>query len=418
LSQLLTIKDKVMKWYLRVLNHYADFSGRSRRREYWYFVLFNLIFLLTAIFIDAAFGWDFERSGKIVFGPYYMTYTALVALPGLAAAVRRLHDIGKSGWWILITLIPLVGIIWLIVLFCNDSDPNKNAYGGNPKDGLPVFSEPQRLKSIAVTFIVGAAALLIANIGNYVQNHEFIHLRVIVNEIIFLALILSIGILLYPTQSQPKGKMQSALVCVLIYGAFSLILQLPQLRFNPYNSVISLLYVAAMIGFAFYAFNKSKQKETAIFATALIAFCVINIIISISLKFRFDFDRFVAYYYTNIAAIAFILLAIHFLPRKEEEEIVAVKTNTVVKSVAEEVNRGVQKDVKSENTSNRFSLANLEKVRINTKTSDIIAMFGQPNYKTTAEEIFLGMMGRSSGLGSRQRILELRHSVRIVVGCC
>ncbi|MDR1763262.1 MAG: DUF805 domain-containing protein [Dysgonamonadaceae bacterium] len=335
-----------MKWYLRVLNHYADFSGRARRREYWYFVLFNLIFLLAAVFIDAAFGWDFERSGKIVFGPCYMTYAALAALPGLAAAVRRLHDIGKSGWWILIALIPLVGLIWLIALLCIDSNPNKNAYGGNPKDGLPVFSEPQRLKSIAVTFIAGAAALLIANIGNYVQNHEFFHLQVIVNEIIFLALILSIGILLYPTASRPKGKMQPALVCMLIYGAFSLILQLPQLRFNAYNAIFSLLYVAAMIGFAFYALNKSKQKEIAIFAIALITFCVINIIISITLKFKFNFDSFVIYYYTNITSIAFILLAIHFLPRREEEGLVNSTNN--LEGVIEKAKAATPKEEKPE----------------------------------------------------------------------
>lgn len=101
--------------------NYANFSGRSRRSEYWYIVLFNLL-------VSAVLGM-LPQSLSFV--------SALWALgtliPGLALAVRRLHDIGKSAWWLLIVLIPVVGAIWLIVLEATDSKPEANAWGNSPK---------------------------------------------------------------------------------------------------------------------------------------------------------------------------------------------------------------------------------------------------------------------------------------------
>ncbi len=127
-----------MNWYLKVLKQYADFSGRARRKEYWMFVLFNLIFALIAMFLDYLIGSSFGGFG---YGIFYMLYTLAVLIPGLAVAVRRLHDIGKSGWWLLIALIPLVGPIWLLVLLVTDSQPGDNEYGPNPKEGPEDFFE-------------------------------------------------------------------------------------------------------------------------------------------------------------------------------------------------------------------------------------------------------------------------------------
>ena len=120
-----------MNWYLKVLKQYADFSGRARRKEYWMFVLFNMIFAFFAMILDNILGFAIEGIG---YGPLYGLYTLAVLIPGLAVAVRRLHDVGKSGWMILIALIPLIGAIWLLVLTLTDSNPGENQYGKNPKE--------------------------------------------------------------------------------------------------------------------------------------------------------------------------------------------------------------------------------------------------------------------------------------------
>lgn len=120
-----------MNYYFNVLQNYATFSGRARRSEYWYFVLFNVIFALIAVILDNIFGTAIEGVG---YGPIYGIYTLAVLLPGIAVAVRRLHDVGKSGWMFFIVLIPLIGAIWLLVLFCTDSQQGSNKWGENPKE--------------------------------------------------------------------------------------------------------------------------------------------------------------------------------------------------------------------------------------------------------------------------------------------
>ena len=121
-----------MNWYLAVLRNYAGFSGRARRTEYWMFVLFNIIFAIVAGILDNILGIAVPGVG---YGPLYGLYVLAMLIPGLAVAVRRLHDTGKSGWMILIALIPLVGGIWLLVLLATDSSSEENEYGPNPKIG-------------------------------------------------------------------------------------------------------------------------------------------------------------------------------------------------------------------------------------------------------------------------------------------
>ena len=120
-----------MRWYLKVLKHYADFSGRARRKEYWMFVLFNTIFAIIAAILDNVLG---LTSGQLPYGVLYFLYMLAVLIPGLAVTVRRLHDVGKSGWMILISLIPIIGTIWLLVLMVTDSNTGENQYGKNPKE--------------------------------------------------------------------------------------------------------------------------------------------------------------------------------------------------------------------------------------------------------------------------------------------
>ena len=120
-----------MKWYLKVLKQYADFRGRARRTEYWMFALFNFIFIILAAIIDNILGLTF---GELPYGVFYFLYALVVLIPGLAVGVRRLHDVGKSGWMMLIALIPIVGAIWLLVLMVTDSTVGENQYGQNPKE--------------------------------------------------------------------------------------------------------------------------------------------------------------------------------------------------------------------------------------------------------------------------------------------
>lgn len=110
--------------YVNVLKNYVGFSGRARRREYWLFVLANVIVSFVIGFI----------AGLIKFPLLGSIYSLAVFLPSLAVGVRRLHDIGKAGVWYLIAFIPCVGAIWLIVLFCQDSMPGTNEFGENPKE--------------------------------------------------------------------------------------------------------------------------------------------------------------------------------------------------------------------------------------------------------------------------------------------
>ena len=129
-----------MSWYLAVLQKYFDFSGRARRKEYWYFVLFNIIVSIILAVIDQAIGTGSMESGV---GLLCSLYSLAVLLPGLGVSVRRLHDTGRSGWWILINLIPLIGSIVFLVFTVSDGDPGPNQYGPDPlaQGGPPPTSQ-------------------------------------------------------------------------------------------------------------------------------------------------------------------------------------------------------------------------------------------------------------------------------------
>ena len=129
-----------MEWYLKVMrDNYTNFSGRARRKEYWMFTLVNVIISTGCTVLDNVLGTVFMMDagplGEISMG-YGWAYTIcglIHFIPGLALAVRRLHDVGKSGWFYLIFLIPFIGAVWLLVLFCLEGKKEDNKYGPNPK---------------------------------------------------------------------------------------------------------------------------------------------------------------------------------------------------------------------------------------------------------------------------------------------
>ncbi|WP_145042337.1 DUF805 domain-containing protein [Gimesia chilikensis] len=118
-----------MNWYLTVLKKYAEFSGRARRKEYWMFVLMNFLVSILISIVGAVIG---DTDGLIAVS-LSGVYALFIFIPSLAVTVRRLHDTNKSGWWILITFVPLIGGLVLLIFMIMDSDPNTNAYGANPK---------------------------------------------------------------------------------------------------------------------------------------------------------------------------------------------------------------------------------------------------------------------------------------------
>lgn len=110
----------IVDWFVKCLKNYANFTGRARRKEFWFFALTQFIILIIAQILDAILGSEFLF--------YVLTVLALF-IPALAVSIRRLHDIGKSGWWYLIGLVPLIGFILLIIWFATETKQNNNEWG-------------------------------------------------------------------------------------------------------------------------------------------------------------------------------------------------------------------------------------------------------------------------------------------------
>jgi uncharacterized membrane protein YhaH (DUF805 family) len=121
-----------MQWYLKVLRQYADFTGRARRTEYWMFVLFTAIIQIVLAVLDSLLGLAFMPGTGVL----TMLYLLAVLLPSLGVSVRRLHDTGRSGWWVLIGLVPFLGAIVLIVFAALEGDRGPNAFGPDPKTAV------------------------------------------------------------------------------------------------------------------------------------------------------------------------------------------------------------------------------------------------------------------------------------------
>ena len=122
-----------MKWFIKCFRQYFDFKGRARRKEYWMFTLFCVIFQIIVIELAA-------RGIGMLIGSYYFyvalstLFAILIFIPSLSVEVRRLHDIGCSGWWMLLLLLPIIGWIALFVLSVLDSQKGQNKWGANPKE--------------------------------------------------------------------------------------------------------------------------------------------------------------------------------------------------------------------------------------------------------------------------------------------
>ncbi|MES2575502.1 MAG: DUF805 domain-containing protein [Bacteroidota bacterium] len=128
----------MIEWYKKVVfENYANFSGRARRSEYWYYALASGIISIVLAIIDNVLGLTFGAGETGIIGSLY---SLLVFLPGLAVMVRRLHDVGKSGWFLLIAF-TVIGIFWLIYLSFKEGDQGTNEYGPDPKNDFDEINE-------------------------------------------------------------------------------------------------------------------------------------------------------------------------------------------------------------------------------------------------------------------------------------
>lgn len=129
-----------MEWALLPLKRYADFSGRSRRKEYWMFILGVIVVAIVLSIIESILGLNGMVGG--VYGPLTLILVLALLIPGIAVQVRRFHDQDKSGWFVLLSLIPFVGGLIVLVFMCLEGTKGPNRFGEDPKDpgSVEVFS--------------------------------------------------------------------------------------------------------------------------------------------------------------------------------------------------------------------------------------------------------------------------------------
>jgi len=159
-------KDEIMSWYIGVLKKYAVFKGRARRKEYWYFLLFNILISIALIVIEGVIGWPSAEAGTSFL---WSIYTLAIIIPSIAVLVRRLHDTDRSGWYIFVFMIPFIGAFILLFFLVQDSKPGENQFGPNPKgvsmDPLPQSESTELDRKKRPTSVTVIAWFLIATYG-------------------------------------------------------------------------------------------------------------------------------------------------------------------------------------------------------------------------------------------------------------
>lgn len=121
-----------MKWFIKCFKQYFDFKGRARRKEYWMFNLFCFIFSILLEIVGFQLG--MLVGSYVLYQVLTWGFVIIGVIPSISVSFRRLHDIGKSAWWLLLCLLPIIGWIWLIVWACFDSQKGENKWGPNPKE--------------------------------------------------------------------------------------------------------------------------------------------------------------------------------------------------------------------------------------------------------------------------------------------
>lgn len=280
-----------MKEFVKVLRHYADFNGRARRKEYWMFMLFNCIFAFawTVIMLIVFAIFRNDAISDPGFGYFaYMNYGIVMMLPSLALVVRRLHDTGKSGWMILVSLIPLIGGIWLLALMLINGQSGDNKYGNDPKTSPEIFSDRSKLKSAGIALTVAASSTLIVHVFTWIvpailNGNLFISpALVLIGQIfhfaaIFLLLIAGLYLLKEKSISEIREKKKNTIGLLLAATVIMLLLNIESLISNMYpfgffNSLICFLYTLSLVLFAASVLFSNSNELIRKTATAAIIF--------------------------------------------------------------------------------------------------------------------------------------------------
>ncbi|MDR1653843.1 MAG: DUF805 domain-containing protein [Prevotellaceae bacterium] len=330
-----------MKWYLKGLKQYADFSGRAHRKEYWMFVLFYLIFAICAIVLDSIIGLALSRAG---YGILYKGYVGVMALPFLSLTVRRLHDTGKSGWWVLTGLIPF----WLFVLMLFDSSEGANRYGANPKTAPHLRSAKSWLQSAAITFITLAVLLIIEQTVNIISlNIMFAYMAYVPPIVLYLLLLVTGFMLLLPKSEALMSNARRRVSIILIVYAAVLALMAVSGIFNGVHMVYnatSMLFAIAIMFFAITLRQPDKELRTTasvilmIMSGLIIVFKILIFYLNEYAVYAFAEDTAV-YFMANmtrfILPVAFMVLAYTFVPRARGQEAEASVPEEDAEPVAE-----------------------------------------------------------------------------------
>jgi uncharacterized membrane protein YhaH (DUF805 family) len=334
-----------------VLSHYADFSGRARRQEYWMFALFNMIFAFAWTFVIVFLATISSNDPSITSTFAYYSYAIAVMLPGLAVSVRRLHDVGKSGWMILVSLMPLVGGIWLLVLMVTDSQPEENEYGPNPKLFSEASGDMKRLKSAGITLTVAAAMGILIDIIStilYMINVDYFNYVYVLFSLVVNAMLLTAGIYLLK-EKQIDGMLgkRKSMMIILVAISISVLLNLGGIINNIQNiqffgwqtmvhSLICFIMNLSIALFAasvlFASHNKNLIRKAAVTVIVLAGslllwqvYYAINRIGYTNSDWQIA-ERFLNLFY-NIIPVAFIVLAGTYLSVKHRP-VVNVATAT------------------------------------------------------------------------------------------
>ncbi|WP_166921261.1 DUF805 domain-containing protein [Flavobacterium poyangense] len=141
----------MIEWYKKVVfENYANFKGRARRSEYWYFALANALISIVLIVVGGVVGGIFGDgiTGIVVGYALFGIYTLLTLVPSLGVVVRRLHDVGRSGWFYLVAFIPFIGGIWILILFVTEGNHGPNQYGPDPKNPIEEINEIGKVETL------------------------------------------------------------------------------------------------------------------------------------------------------------------------------------------------------------------------------------------------------------------------------
>ena len=351
-------KYNVIQWLFKVLGHYSDFSGRARRREFWIFMLFIFLTAGLVSFLNLVGDYFSDRALYAAF----MCYGVVMWLPAMAVAVRRLHDVGKSGWALLIVLIPIIGVIWLFALMVTKGQQVNNKYGRDPITSPESFSEQSKLKSVGVTMIVTFSITSIFIIfyrwivpiilqgesfyqANSLLNLYFFGTRFfyLVSTVIFL--ITGFYLLNVKTISDIQEKKKKVMIMLLIASCLYFLVSCLDLIFSltvmknlwdgfmiyPIVRTLTYLSVVLLSGFIYFSQSKELIRKTAVTAIVFLSlFLLWNIYSQMHIMFPkgnhlwiYQLENILLAFTLILIPVALIVLAGTFLSKQESGEEVA-----------------------------------------------------------------------------------------------